>query len=218
MPIEAGATYVFDLGYYDYGWWADLHEAGCRIVTRFKTNTPLTVAEERPVVIRKGQAGGTRDRARCLDAGRDGDWPDQRRQIGQRRQRDFGRGRAMIRGQLREDRIGLETTPTVRTAEWAVGQQRDAMGEAVLDDSTQDAAVVPQAQLDLHRSDVGDPAGFLNLPDGDVAQPHCLDQAAPHQRVQGADAGGQRHAWIRRVKLVERNPLEAQRTQARLAR
>jgi Transposase DDE domain/Domain of unknown function (DUF4372) len=49
MPIEAGATYVFDLGYYDYGWWAELHEAGCRIVTRFKTNTPLTVEEERPV-------------------------------------------------------------------------------------------------------------------------------------------------------------------------
>ena len=22
MPIEAGASYVFDLGYYDYGWWA----------------------------------------------------------------------------------------------------------------------------------------------------------------------------------------------------
>jgi hypothetical protein len=48
IPIEAGATYVFDLGYYDYGWWAELHAAGCRIVTRFKTNTPLTV-EERPV-------------------------------------------------------------------------------------------------------------------------------------------------------------------------
>ncbi len=41
MPIEAGATYVFDLGYYDYAWWAQLHERGCRIVTRFKTNTPL---------------------------------------------------------------------------------------------------------------------------------------------------------------------------------
>jgi hypothetical protein len=41
MPIEAGATYVFDLGYYDYAWWAQLHEMGCRIVTRFKTNTPL---------------------------------------------------------------------------------------------------------------------------------------------------------------------------------
>lgn len=28
MPIEAGATYVFDLGYYDYGWWAKLDQAG----------------------------------------------------------------------------------------------------------------------------------------------------------------------------------------------
>ena len=41
MPIDAGATYVFDLGYYDYAWWAGLDEAGCRIVTRFKKNTPL---------------------------------------------------------------------------------------------------------------------------------------------------------------------------------
>ena len=40
MPIEAGATYVFDLGYYDYGWWAKLDAAQCRIVTRFKSNTP----------------------------------------------------------------------------------------------------------------------------------------------------------------------------------
>src|ERR1700716_1623382 len=49
MPIEAGATYVFDLGYYDYGWWAGLYHAGCRIVTRFKANTPFEVVEERPV-------------------------------------------------------------------------------------------------------------------------------------------------------------------------
>jgi hypothetical protein len=49
MPIEAGATYVFDLGYYDYGWWARLDEASCRIVTRLKTNTPFAVVEERPV-------------------------------------------------------------------------------------------------------------------------------------------------------------------------
>lgn len=46
MPIEAGATYVFDLGYYDYAWWAKLDAAGCRIVTRFKSNTPLAVVEE----------------------------------------------------------------------------------------------------------------------------------------------------------------------------
>lgn len=44
MPVEPGATYVFDLGYYDYAWWAKLDEAGCRIVTRFKTNTPLNKA------------------------------------------------------------------------------------------------------------------------------------------------------------------------------
>ena len=49
LPIEAGATYVFDLGYYDYAWWAMLDQAGCRIVTRLKTNTPFAVAEERPV-------------------------------------------------------------------------------------------------------------------------------------------------------------------------
>ena len=47
MPVEAGATYVFDLGYYDYGRWAALDAAGCRIVTRFKSNTPLTVSAER---------------------------------------------------------------------------------------------------------------------------------------------------------------------------
>jgi Transposase DDE domain/Domain of unknown function (DUF4372) len=49
MPIEAGATYVFDLGYYDYGWWAILDAAGCRIVTRLKSNTPFAVVETRAV-------------------------------------------------------------------------------------------------------------------------------------------------------------------------
>jgi IS4 transposase len=49
MPIEPGATYVFDLGYYDYGWWARLDAAQCRIVTRFKSSTPLECIEELPV-------------------------------------------------------------------------------------------------------------------------------------------------------------------------
>jgi hypothetical protein len=49
MPIEPGATYVFDLGYYDYGWWAQLHQACCRIVTRLKGNTPFEVIENRSV-------------------------------------------------------------------------------------------------------------------------------------------------------------------------
>lgn len=47
MPIEAGATYVFDLGYYDYGWGNKMHQAGCRIVTRLKTNTKLTITREK---------------------------------------------------------------------------------------------------------------------------------------------------------------------------
>lgn len=49
MPIERGATYVFDLGYYDYRWWARMDAAGCRIVTRFKANTPLDAVEELPL-------------------------------------------------------------------------------------------------------------------------------------------------------------------------
>jgi len=49
MPIERGATYVFDLGYYDFGWWASMDKAGCRIVTRFKSHTPLIVTREQAV-------------------------------------------------------------------------------------------------------------------------------------------------------------------------
>ena len=50
MPIQPGASYVFDLGYYDYAWWAELDRAGCRIVTRFKTNTPLLHPRDMPTV------------------------------------------------------------------------------------------------------------------------------------------------------------------------
>jgi hypothetical protein len=47
MPVEAGATYVFDLGYYDFSWWARLSAQGCRFVTRLKKNTPTRIANER---------------------------------------------------------------------------------------------------------------------------------------------------------------------------
>lgn len=49
MPVTPGATYVFDLGYYDYAWWAKLDAAGCRIVTRLKANTPLAASKAQPV-------------------------------------------------------------------------------------------------------------------------------------------------------------------------
>lgn len=41
LKIEPGATYVFDLGYYDFSWWAALNDQGCRLVTRLKTHTKL---------------------------------------------------------------------------------------------------------------------------------------------------------------------------------
>ncbi len=47
MTIEPGATYVFDLAYYSYEWWGRLDRAGCRFVTRLKTNTKLTDCTER---------------------------------------------------------------------------------------------------------------------------------------------------------------------------
>ena len=49
FPIEPGATYVFDKGYYDFGFWAALDAADCRFVTRLKKNSPLAVFETREV-------------------------------------------------------------------------------------------------------------------------------------------------------------------------
>src|SRR3954464_1156102 len=42
------------LGYYDFGWWARLDEAACRIVTRLKVNTRLAGIEERPLPLEPG--------------------------------------------------------------------------------------------------------------------------------------------------------------------
>jgi IS4 transposase len=49
MPIKQGATYVFDLAYYDFAWWSELDAAGCRIVTRLKVNTKLSMVAENTV-------------------------------------------------------------------------------------------------------------------------------------------------------------------------
>jgi hypothetical protein len=50
MPIQSGATYVFDKGYYDFGFWARLHAARCRFVTRLKKNSPVHPLEERAAI------------------------------------------------------------------------------------------------------------------------------------------------------------------------
>lgn len=49
IAIEPAATYVFDLGYYDFAWWAALDAQGCRLVTRLKKNSRLAVVSENKV-------------------------------------------------------------------------------------------------------------------------------------------------------------------------
>lgn len=49
MLPEPGATYVFDLGYYDFAWWRGLHQAGCRFVTRLKSHTRPTIVATQAV-------------------------------------------------------------------------------------------------------------------------------------------------------------------------
>jgi IS4 transposase len=47
VPIEAGTTYVYDKGFYHFGWWQQIHEAGASFVTRPKTNTRWRVRRQR---------------------------------------------------------------------------------------------------------------------------------------------------------------------------
>lgn len=49
IPIEAQACYVFDKGYCDYNWWADIDAQDARFVTRFKRNAALVVEAPRPL-------------------------------------------------------------------------------------------------------------------------------------------------------------------------
>lgn len=49
VPIEAGATYVFDKGYYHFGWWKKINDAEAFFVTRPKANTRLRAIKPRPV-------------------------------------------------------------------------------------------------------------------------------------------------------------------------
>jgi len=48
VPIESGATYVFDKGYCDYNWWHRIEESGAHFVTRFKRNAALRRVRARP--------------------------------------------------------------------------------------------------------------------------------------------------------------------------
>jgi putative transposase len=52
--IEPGATYVFDKGYYHFGWWKKINDAKALFVTRAKINTRLRAARHRSLRKRIG--------------------------------------------------------------------------------------------------------------------------------------------------------------------
>jgi putative transposase len=45
--LEAGATYVFDKGYYHFGWWKKINDTKAFFVTRTKSNTRLRATKSR---------------------------------------------------------------------------------------------------------------------------------------------------------------------------
>jgi IS4 transposase len=49
LVLEAGATYVFDRGYYHYGWWTKIDAAAAYFVTRPKENTRFRLHKRRSV-------------------------------------------------------------------------------------------------------------------------------------------------------------------------
>jgi IS4 transposase len=60
VPLEPGATYVFDRGYTDYRWWSEILAAGAFFVTRRKRNASCRE-------IREAAAEGTQDQAILFD-------------------------------------------------------------------------------------------------------------------------------------------------------
>jgi len=54
VPIEAGATYVFDKAYCSYAWWTRLHDEGACFVTRQKITARLRATRWRPLRRRNG--------------------------------------------------------------------------------------------------------------------------------------------------------------------
>ena len=55
LPIEPGATYVFDKGYCDYSWWHRIDREGARFVTRLKKNAAVRIERCRPMAAGDGQ-------------------------------------------------------------------------------------------------------------------------------------------------------------------
>ncbi len=55
IPLEKGATYVFDRGYYDYNWWYEINRMQSVFVTRLKKNANVRVDEYRDIPVKEDQ-------------------------------------------------------------------------------------------------------------------------------------------------------------------
>jgi hypothetical protein len=54
QTFAPGTVLVFDMGYIDYAWLAQLHRTGVAFITRFRANTDYHVTDRRPVPTRGG--------------------------------------------------------------------------------------------------------------------------------------------------------------------
>src|SRR6201985_3799895 len=64
--LEAGATYVFDKGYYHFGWWIKISTAKAFFVTRVKVSTHLRKTKSRYVRKKKGDGFSIIDDAEVM--------------------------------------------------------------------------------------------------------------------------------------------------------
>ena len=171
MPIEAGATYVFDLGYYDFSWWATLDALGCRFVTRLKSHTRPTLIEERRV-----EAGGSIIADRVI------------RLAG----RLAGNRRNPLDRPLREVHVKIDTGKILRLV------SNDLQAPAAGDRRALQDALADRAVLSLGQADPQNPPLPRHLPqrrpNPDRRRPDRLSAAAHGPR---RAANGRKHPHLR---------------------
>ena len=116
VEIEVGTTYVFDRGYYHFGWWKKINAAKAFFVTRAKQNTRLRVVNRRHV--RKLIGDGFRiidDAEVVLSSKGDSQLPIPLRRV--RVQRDNGATITLITNDL--DRTAVEIAALYK-ARWQI--------------------------------------------------------------------------------------------------
>src|SRR5262249_27515893 len=119
-----------------------------------------TLVEPREVAVVEPQAAGARDLTRVLGPRGTGKRHHERREAPEPGQRDLDRRRLLGPGELAEDEVGPEPASAFGASERAMGQEPDAVGDAVLGHAVHEAGVVPGAHLDLDGRDVDDPPGL----------------------------------------------------------